>query len=80
VNRAPDVLADPHYRERRFFAELDHLVAGRLTQPGLPFKFVPGAEGPRPAPTLGQHNIQVYCGRLGLSPEDLAGLRQAGAI
>jgi formyl-CoA transferase len=31
-------------------------------------------------PALGQHNEDVYCGRLGLAPADVAALRERGVI
>jgi len=33
-----------------------------------------------PAPTLGQHNEEIYCKELGLSKQDLAALRRAEVI
>ncbi len=80
VNRADDALRDLHFRERGIFVELDHPVAGRLTQPGVPFQLVPAAAPIRPAPLLGQHNREVYGGQMGLSGQDLAHLRREGAI
>jgi hypothetical protein len=36
--------------------------------------------GGRAAPRLGEHNVEVYCGELGLSPAELAGLYAAGVL
>lgn len=81
IYTSKDVLEDPHFRTRGYWAEIDHPEAGRLTYPGAPFKM---AETPWqlrcPAPLLGQHNEEVYCGRLGLSREDLVKLREMGVI
>ena len=61
--------------------EIDHPVAGKLMYPGLPFKLTNGAPtGNCGAPLLGQHNEDVYCGRLGYSKQDLTKLREAGVI
>ena len=34
----------------------------------------------RSAPTLGQHNEEVYCGQMGTSKEDLAQMQKLGII
>lgn len=68
---------------RRYHEALDHPVVGRhSTYPGLPFQL---SEGPdrwlrRPAPCLGEHNDDVLIGLLGLSPEEVAKLRESGVI
>jgi hypothetical protein len=35
---------------------------------------------PTPAPTLGQHNDDVWCDELGLTPRELAQLRALGIV
>ncbi|MSQ26119.1 MAG: CoA transferase [Dehalococcoidia bacterium] len=76
-----DLLHHPHLEARGFFATMQHPVLGPTTVPGKPYDF---SETPwalrRPAPLLGEHNAQVYCGRLGMSKEDLVALRGAGVI
>jgi len=76
-----ELMADPQYRARGFFQEIDHPVAGRLHYPGAPFKM---SQTPwqvmRPAPLLGEHNEEIYMGTLGFAGEDLALLRSKGAI
>ena len=66
---------------RSFYVELEHPVAGSFKYPSAPYKL---SQTPwsahRPAPTLGQHNEQIYCQRLGYSRSDLTKLRQAGII
>lgn len=66
---------------RGFFVEVDHPEIGSASYPLPPYKL---SETPlgigRPAPLLGEHNEEVYCGELGLSREDLMVLRQAGVI
>ncbi len=72
---------DPQYKARGFFLEIDHPVAGRFAYPGAPFRM---SQTPwqiaRPAPLLGEHNEEIYAGRLGLSNEDVARLRKNGVI
>lgn len=63
------------------FAEIDRPDTGPVAMPGPPYE-LPGAEfsQPRPAPTLGQHNSEVYCGELGYTPEEVAQLYRTGII
>lgn len=81
VRTVAEVMAWEQARERGFFAEIEHPEAGRLEYPTTSCRF---SETPwqaeRPAPLLGQHNDEVYCGRLGYSRRDLARLSAAGVI
>ncbi|MBI3954313.1 MAG: CoA transferase [Chloroflexi bacterium] len=74
------LLHDPQYNARGYWVELDHPVTGRLTYPGAPFILEETPWQPRRAPTLGEHNQEVYCQRLGYSTEDLARLRATGLV
>jgi crotonobetainyl-CoA:carnitine CoA-transferase CaiB-like acyl-CoA transferase len=80
VNTPGTLLSDPHFRERGYWVEIEHPVAGKLTYPGAPFRMGEGGwEIRRSAPLLGQHNEEVY-GELGYRKGDLVQLRQAGVI
>lgn len=77
---AGDLLEDRHLREREFFVDIDHPVAGRAKYPGAPFRLSNvSAQGNKPAPRLGEHNDETYT-RLGYSASDLARLREDGVI
>jgi crotonobetainyl-CoA:carnitine CoA-transferase CaiB-like acyl-CoA transferase len=82
VQSPEEVLNCPHLAERGSFAALNHPDAGTLQYPGAGFLFdgVNPVAGGRPAPRLGEHNVAVYSGELGYSPEELAMLRAAGAM
>ena len=68
-------------RQRGFFVELDHAEVGRLTYPSAAYCLSRTPwRGERAAPLLGQHNEQVYCGRLGYSREELARLAAEGVV
>lgn len=58
VNTVRDLFNDAHLKFRRFFNDVEHPVAGRLTYPGVPYRFshltLPLTA--RPAPRLGEHN------------------------
>jgi crotonobetainyl-CoA:carnitine CoA-transferase CaiB-like acyl-CoA transferase len=73
-----DLLDSQHLKARGFFVEVAHPAAGKLTQPGAPYKLSATPwEIRAPAPALGQHNDAVLGERLGL---DLAALKEAGVV
>lgn len=59
LNLPVDVLADPHFNERGFWADVAHPVAGVVRQPGMPFRLGDAWQVRRPAPLLGQHTEEV---------------------
>ncbi|TWB86792.1 crotonobetainyl-CoA:carnitine CoA-transferase CaiB-like acyl-CoA transferase [Bradyrhizobium macuxiense] len=76
VARLPiDLLEDRHLESRAFLQEVERAFIGRHPQPSLPIR-----EGPKSypiraaAPTLGQHNIEILSGFLGLSDAEMAQL------
>jgi crotonobetainyl-CoA:carnitine CoA-transferase CaiB-like acyl-CoA transferase len=70
----------PQLVARRFFEELDHPVVGRQLVAGPPFRFSSVARWmTRPAPTLGQHNNEVF-EDLGMSETEIKGLEADGII
>ncbi len=81
VRTAAEIMQWPQARQRGFFAEVEHPAAGRLEYPTVAYQL---SETPwraqRAAPLLGEHNEDVYCGRLGLSRQDLVRLAAAGII
>jgi crotonobetainyl-CoA:carnitine CoA-transferase CaiB-like acyl-CoA transferase len=76
----PEVLEQPHLRERGAIRELDDPRGVTLTYPGPPFRSAEGEWELRPAPRLGEHNAAVYEELLELSGADLARLRAAGVV
>ncbi|HAA94881.1 MAG TPA: CoA transferase [Dehalococcoidia bacterium] len=81
VLRGPDLLADPHYKDRGTFVTVDHPQVGVKQYPGIPWKMsaTPG-QVRWPAPTLGQHNRGVYGELLGLTGDQIDQLEQTGII
>ena len=80
VNEVSDLLKDVQLKSRGFWVELDHPSAGSCPYAGPPFKMSETpAEYQRP-PLLGEHNEEIYLGRLGLSRAELTGLQQEGVI
>jgi len=80
VNSPSDFIKDPHIQAREFFGIVKHPVLGTFAQPGCPFMVDGKRDAPSPAPLLGQHNQEVFCGELGLSASELAVLAAAGVI
>lgn len=81
VNNPEDLLNNVQLKAREYFVDIDHPKTGKITYPGAPFKL---SESPwkirLPAPLLGQHNEEIYCGQLGYTREDLVKLREGGII
>ena len=62
VNTISDLLSDAHLAARDFFIHIDHPIAGTFAHPGAAYR-LSGASPPtarRAAPTLGQHNDEVF--------------------
>lgn len=78
VNNAADIARDPQLEVRRFWLEFQQPGVGLLKVPGLPFRLMksPGAFQ-RPAPTLGEHNRDIYRGELGLTEQEFSDLQAA---
>ena len=70
----------PQHKARGYFVDIEHPMAGRLTYPGALFNLSETPWRAGRAPLLGEHNQEVYCGRLGYSKEHLVNLREQGII
>jgi crotonobetainyl-CoA:carnitine CoA-transferase CaiB-like acyl-CoA transferase len=82
-NRAPDVIADPHLAARHMIVEMPRTdgVAEPVLVPGNPVKLSKMTEGPETrVPWVGEHTAEVLEAELGLSGEDIAGLRSRGVV
>ncbi len=72
-----DLLSNPQAQARGFFVELEHPEVGRRRHLGIPWKMSrTPCEVRRPAPLLGQDNEYVLGGILGLSPREIAELKE----
>lgn len=81
VRTLDEVITDPHLHARRLLEEIDHPEFGHITVARSPLRF----EGSplvdlQPSPRLGAHNEDVLTGWLGLTSQELAALRAAGAL
>ena len=94
VNDVADLLADPQLAASGFWADIEHHTGaangdddddnaagiGTLQYPLGIFHSDDFAPRRQPAPVLGADNAAVYQGELGLSADELDGLRAAGVI
>jgi crotonobetainyl-CoA:carnitine CoA-transferase CaiB-like acyl-CoA transferase len=76
-----DIMKDPHYAARESIATVNEPGIGPVKMAGVfpRFSGVPN-KAIEAAPDLGQHNQEIYGGLLGLSPERMAELSQAGVL
>jgi crotonobetainyl-CoA:carnitine CoA-transferase CaiB-like acyl-CoA transferase len=81
VNSTADVFNSPQMKERGFFVDITHSQVGKLSYPSASYKL---SETPWQvncaAPLLGEHNQQIYCGRLDFTKEELAEMKVSGVI
>jgi formyl-CoA transferase len=75
-----EVLADEHLRARGMVVDLEHPDRGRFPMLGNPVRLSASTTEVRRAPMLGEHTAEVLGALLGLSADDLARLRQDGAV
>ena len=81
VQDSAELHENPQYRHREYFTEVDHPVAGKADYPGAPFSMSGTPWSVKvPAPTIGQHNVEVYVDQLGMSKEELGRLVAAGVV
>ncbi len=78
--RDPRIIAGlSHYDHRRLFEWVDHPVLGAHRVPGLPYRYRGVDRWVRfSAPTFGQHTAEVLREKLGLDPDEIARLAEAG--
>jgi crotonobetainyl-CoA:carnitine CoA-transferase CaiB-like acyl-CoA transferase len=82
VNSVRDLFSDPQIRARENIVSVPSPLGGLLHMAGIVPKLsaTPGAiDGLGPL-AVGEHNEEIYCGRLGLTREDLAALRARGVV
>lgn len=79
INKMQDLFENPQLLERDFFVEIDQPGVGKLKVPGMPSRYGNTQWSlRRPAPALGQHSEEVFCGELGIPTDRLNTLRAAG--
>ena len=82
VTTPEELLDNPQLWDRGFLMNVEHPGLGAtLTYPGAPYIF---SESPwklrSTAPSVGEHNADVYGDELGLSPRELSELSRSGVV
>jgi crotonobetainyl-CoA:carnitine CoA-transferase CaiB-like acyl-CoA transferase len=81
VRNAAEVMNDPHMHKRGMLERIDHPELGEIVVPTTPLRLHDTDRvATLPSPGIGQHNAEIYGGWLGLSPADIAELREEGVI
>jgi crotonobetainyl-CoA:carnitine CoA-transferase CaiB-like acyl-CoA transferase len=82
VSTAAELLDNEQLWEREFYQEVSEQgIAKNLVYPGAPYKLSEaGWQLSSAAPSVGQHNQQVYCQELGLSAKELDELTASGVL
>jgi CoA:oxalate CoA-transferase len=81
VRNAIEVMNDAHMHERGMLQRVEHPSLGPVVLPNSPLR-LHGSDRvePVPSPRLGQHNMEVYGGWLGLGSDGVAALSEQGVI
>ena len=81
VNNLDRAFAEPPVAERAMIVEYDHPDVGRVRMPGNPIR-MSGVTGTisKPAPRLGEHTDAVLGELLSLTVDQIAALREQGAV
>jgi len=80
VRSVPEALSDPQVAARRMVEAVEHAVLGPMKVLGTPIKLSDTPASVRTAPpTLGQHTDTVL-GELGLTADEIAGLRKRSVV
>jgi crotonobetainyl-CoA:carnitine CoA-transferase CaiB-like acyl-CoA transferase len=80
INTIPQAFDDPQTKHRGTLVDVPHSVAGKVTQVANPMRF---SQSPivhdRAPPGLGQHTADILTD-IGLSPAEIASLKQDGVV
>ena len=76
-----EAFLDPQFLARNYFVSIEHPEEGLLSYTGLPFQVSDiEVSPPKPSPTHGQHNKEIYMDDLNMTHEQFAQLCEDGVI
>jgi crotonobetainyl-CoA:carnitine CoA-transferase CaiB-like acyl-CoA transferase len=77
-----DLFEDPQIRARGNIVDVPNPLGGILRMAGIVPRLsrTPGAVEHAGPVVVGEHNEEIYCGRLGLGRDELAALRERGVV
>jgi crotonobetainyl-CoA:carnitine CoA-transferase CaiB-like acyl-CoA transferase len=77
-----ETLESPQLQERHFFVDVEHSeMSISVKYPGIPYQFSPPSSNRlKRAPLIGEDNVQIYQGELGLSDGELQRLSSLNVI
>ncbi len=81
INAMDKVVTHPQVEAREMITRVAHQITGEVEVPGVPIKLseTPGSVD-APAPSLGEHTIEVLTGLLKMDTDEVDQLRQDGII
>lgn len=75
------VVDDPQLVSRDMLTEVEQVISGKVRVPGSPLKLSKSpSHAASPAPFLGEHNQEIYCGLLGFSEAEVTQLADEGVL
>jgi len=80
VMSTDDIIKDPYLRQRGIITEITHPVRGKLLIPGFAPKMSDSFVPVTCAPSLGEHNMEIYGGLLGMSEAEIESLKKDKVI
>lgn len=82
VYSVKDLFEDPHLKARENILAVPNPLGGLLHMVGVVprLSLTPGSVRTTGPVRIGEHNDEIYCGRLGLSPEELSALERGGVV
>ncbi|HEX6441565.1 MAG TPA: formyl-CoA transferase [Stellaceae bacterium] len=80
VQDTGEVLADPHLREREMIVDVDYPTRGAYQTVGCPIKLSDSPARVTRPPMLGEHTAELLRELCGVDPDEVARLRDAGAV